>query len=266
VARYLRDERIRNLSISAESLSQLAAVFADRASVANADVPQEETAQIAFWHYVIRFDNKGYRVFSLPDLLKHFHLANKVERVVFTLENIVSVQTNRNSGPYIELRLDTGDPNLCMITVTADDQDWVDASMSAVRDVLLKCKNRNGWVRTTWTAFVVQLLGLITGFILSLWTAAKIAPMLTVENAFILTFFFVLLIYSNMWLVLNAGIHWLLNKAFPNVIFYRTDKERFHWLLQALVEAIFVAVVLFALSHAYTVLSQIVSGFIRKDG
>ncbi|MEK6771308.1 MAG: membrane domain protein, partial [Pseudomonadota bacterium] len=172
MAHYLRDERVTNLSINADNLAQLSAVFADRADALNAKVPEnDDSGKKAFLTYIIRFDNKGYRVFSLEDLLRYFRLAKEVERVLFTVETGESLRSNRLIGTYLELRVDEKDPNACFLAVTSDDKDWVDASFSAVQDVLIKCKNRNGWARSAWTHFGVQIVGVTFGFILSLWAA-----------------------------------------------------------------------------------------------
>ena len=96
MAHYLRDERVTNLSINADNLAQLSAVFADRADALNAKVPEnDDSGKKAFLTYIIRFDNKGYRVFSLEDLLRYFRLAKEVERVLFTVETGESLRSNR---------------------------------------------------------------------------------------------------------------------------------------------------------------------------
>jgi hypothetical protein len=266
VAHYLRDERITNLSINADNLSQLSVVFVDRACALNAKVPEnDDTGKIAFLTYIIRFDNKGYRVFSREDLLRYFHLAKEVERVLITVETGESLRSNRLSGTYLELRLDEKDPNTCFLTVTSDDKDWVDASFSAVQDILIKCKNRNGWARSALTHFGVQIVGVTLGFILSLWAAAKIAPRLAIENSFIFAFLFVLLIFSNIWNYLNQRVLWVFNSVFPNMKFYRPDKERLHWLMQAIVGGIVFAVVMYTLGQAFSFLSDVLGSFMRKD-
>ena len=104
MAHYLRDERISNISINADSLAQLSAVFADRAVTLNASVPEnDDVSKKAFLTYIIRFDNKGYRVFTLEDLLRYFQLAKEVERVLFTAETGESLRSNRQIGTYLEL-------------------------------------------------------------------------------------------------------------------------------------------------------------------
>ena len=266
MAHYLRDERVTNLSINADNLAQLSAVFADSAEALNAKVPEnDDSGKKAFLTYIIRFDNKGYRVFSLEDLLRYFRLAKEVERVLFTVETGESLRSNRLIGTYLELRVDEKDPNACFLAVTSDDKDWVDASFSAVQDVLIKCKNRNGWARSAWTHFGVQIVGVTFGFILSLWAAAKIAPRLAIENSFIFAFLFVLLIFSNTWTYLNQRVLWVFNSAFPNMKFYRPDKERLHWLMQAIVGGIVFAVVMYILGQAFSFLLDVLGSFMRKD-
>jgi len=266
VAHYLRDERVTNLSINADNLKQLSAVFAERVDTINSKVPEnDDTGKKAFLTYIIRFDNKGYRVFSLEELLRYFGLAKEVERILITLENGESLRSNRQVGTFLELRLDEKDMNTCNITVTSDDKDWVDASFSAVQDVLVKCKNRNGWARSAWTHFGVQIIGVTLGFILSLWAAAKIAPRLAIENSFILAFLFVLLMFSNTWTYLNQRVLSGLNYVFPNIKFYRPDKERLHWLLQAIVGGVVFAIVMYILGQAFTFLIDVLSSLVRKN-
>lgn len=266
MAHFLRDQQITNLSATEDNLAQLSSTFMERAAMLNANVPDDARLDKgAFVTYIIRFDNKGYRVFSLDDLLRYFAEAKTVERVLFTLETGESLRSNRQIGTFMELRLDEREPNSSFLTVTSDDKDWVDASFSAVQDTLAKSRNRNGWVRTAWTVFAVQLIGVTLGFLLSLWAAAKIAPRLAIENALIFSFLFVLLIFSNTWTFINQLILRLMNMAFPNIKFFRRGKERLHWLLQAVVGGIVAAVVLYVFDQSASFVLQILSGVLRKD-
>lgn len=265
MAHFLRDQQIANISITEENLTQLSALFSERLGTLNdslteADLPDRR----AFLTYIIRFDNKGYRVFSIDDLLKYFRLAKSVERILLTLESAESLKSNRVIGTVLELRLDEKDPNSSFLTVTSDDRDWVDASFAAVEEGLAKYKNQNRWVRSAWTAFGVQLVGVTLGFLVSLWAAAEISPKLAVENAFVFAFFFVLLIFSNTWTYLNKLLLRLLNTAFPNIKFIRHDKERLHWLLQAIVGGIVGAAVLYAIGQAAAFLLGMLSTLVRK--
>lgn len=256
---YLRDQQATNISVTESAVSQISAVFIDRAKALNDEVPEDDdSGRRAFISYIIRFDNKGVRVFTLEELLRHFRQAKSVERLIFSVETGQSVQSNRQVGAYLELKLDEKDANGCFFTATADDSDWVDASFSSMQETLAKYKNRNGWVRSSWTAFGVQIVGVTPGFVLSLWAATKLAPRLSIENAFIFSFFFILLIFSNTWTYLNQLILRIVNLAFPNVKFLRSDKERLHWLLQAVIGGIAGAAALFFLNQVFMLFLEMI--------
>lgn len=266
MAHYLRDQQISNISITEDHLVQLSSIFEEREKMLNEIA---ETTKIqddeAILMYIIRFDNKGYRVFTIDELLRYYRQAKSVERVLITVETSKSLRNNRLSGCFMELRLDEKDSQTSFLNVTSDDKDWVDASFSAVQDVLDKYHNRNRWVRTAWTTFGVQLVGVTLGFLLSLWAATKLAPKLAIENAFVFSFLFVLLIFSNTWTYLNQSILRLLNIAFPNIKFFRRDKERLHWLLQAIVGGAVGAAVLYFLSQTGAFILEIIGTLVNKN-
>lgn len=266
MAHFLRDRYVTNLSVDEDSLRQINAVFENRERAINADVPEtDNTGLKAFRNYVIRFDNKGFRVFSVEDLLRYFHQAKEVERVIFTIDTGESLRSGRQMGTFMELRLDEKDPNSCVLTVTSNNGDWVESSFSAVQDVMVKYEKRNGWVRTAWTQFAVQIVGVILGFVLSLWAAMKISPKLAIENSFVITFLFLLLIFSNTWMYLNQKTISLLNGFFPNLKFYRPRKDRVHWLMQAIIGGVALAVMLYILSWLFSYVGNILGSLLKKS-
>ena len=143
MAHFLRDERLENLTITEDSLNQIHQVFETQSlTIPEAANPQPSQTQSFYLMYIIRFDNKGYRMFSFDQLLQYFRQANYVERILFTLESDVSIRTNRNVGSHLELRLDEKDPNLCIVSVTSDNGGWVDKTFCAMDEILSRCKNR----------------------------------------------------------------------------------------------------------------------------
>jgi hypothetical protein len=215
-----------------------------------------------FLSYIIRFDNKGYRVFDLDSLLNYFRQAHYVERIAFTLESVASIRTNRNIGSVMELQLDQRDPNRCLLMVTSDDKDWVDSSFSAVNDVISKCKNINGFARSPWTHLVIQLVGVLLGFVASLWVGTQIAPNLKIENAFLISFLLALLIFSNLWAYVNLRLQSLVNSTFPNLKLYRPKPDRMHWLMQAIIGGVVVAFTIYLLNLLFSYAGEILGSFI----
>lgn len=257
VAQFLRDEHVANLTINESTLEQVNAVLEVRRASLSPKPNGTPTDQAVFLTYIIRFDNKGYRVFSLPKLLEYFHQAKYVERIIATLETSQSLQSSRMAGTYLELRLDEKDPNNCSISVTSDNGDWVDSSFSAIKEVLSKCGNKSAWARSAWTLLGIQITGVTFGFLISLWAALRISPHLAIENSFLISFIFVLLVFSNTWTHINQRLIALVNYTFPNLKFYRPTKDRIHWLLQALIGGIAVAITLFVLNFLFSYFGQI---------
>jgi hypothetical protein len=213
----------------------------------------------------IRFDQKGYRVFDKQRLLALFHQAREVERVVFELVSGDALRSNRLLGSFIDLRLDKHENAVCFLTVSSDDENWVNGSFTDVREALQKYKNRNALIRNPWIELLIQVFGLFIGFIVSLWGAAKIAPHLTIDNAFLISFLLVLLLFSSLWSPIRGLLLRTVNRSFPTFRFYRPNKDRLHWLYQALVGGVVVAATLFLLSKAFSYIGFILGRFMETS-
>jgi hypothetical protein len=266
MAHFLRDQQITNSTVDEDSLRQIAASLENRKQALNAHIPPTDVSgKEGLLSYVIRFDNKGYRLFSIEEVLRYFHQAKEVERIVFNIDTGESLASNRSVGTYLELQLDTKEPNRCYVVVTSNEGDWVDASISAIQDVIVKCKNKNGWVRTAWTQLTVQVIGVALGFILSLWISAKIAPKLAIQNSFVITFLFMLLMFSNVWMFLSQRILFFVNGLFPNINFCRPRKDRMHWLMKTIVGGLALAVGLYAIGWLAFLLGDVLHGLVPKS-
>jgi len=265
MAIYLRDQHIKNVSVDADAISQISKVFAERFTQLQAELKEKDPqGKGAFFTYIIRFDNKGYRVFSLDELMLYFNQARHVERIIFTVESGDSIGSNRNLGAYVELCLDTQEPARCILVSSSDNKDWAEASFAAIHEVLAKFNTRNGLARSQWTGLGVQIFGVAIGFIISLWLAFKIAPYLKIDNPFIIAFLFILLMFSNIWGYLNQTILISIARLFPNIEFVRPAKSRLNWLLQTIVGSTAFALVVYFLDTAFSYLSKMLSGFISS--
>ncbi len=246
-----------------DALTQLNNVFSERFSKLLSILPPGTAdAPAAFFTYVIRFDNKGYRVFSLEELMRYFNQAKVVERVLFTIESKLAISSHRNTGDFLELFLDINEPTRCLLVTSSDNKDWTEASFAAVHEVLSKRKNHNKFARNPWTNLLIQILGVAFGFIISLWLASKVAPNFRIENSLVISLFFILLMFSNIWGYLNQALLQLIAKLFPNIEFIRPAKAGLHWLLQAFVATAAVTVVIYILGIASAFLSKVISEFV----
>lgn len=260
MAFFLRDQQIKNIFLDADALKEINSVFAERYRQLLDDL--KSSGKSVFFTYIIRFDNKGYRVFSIDELLMYFNQARDVARIIYTVESADSLSSSRITGAFLELCLDTKEPARCVLQSTSDTKDWAEASFAAVHEVINKCKTRNGVARSPWANLAVQLFGVVIGFIISLWLAFKVSPNIKVENSFALSFFFIFVIFSNVWTYLNQTLLGLIAKLFPNIEFIRPKKSRINWLMQAVVGSAAFAVVIYALGLASSFLTKFIVGFI----
>lgn len=256
----LRDQQVQNVSFDTEALTQINSIFEERFKQLQIEL-SEKLQPACFMTYIIRFDNKGYRVFSLGELLKYFNQAQDVERVVFAIESADAISSSRNTGAFLELFLDAKDPNRCMLTSTSDNKDWAEASFAAVNELLAKNKNKNYFARNPWTGLFLQLFGLIIVFILSLWLSYKMPSSYKGDSLFIVTFLFGLLVFSNIWSYLNPVLLSFVAKIFPNIDFIRPKKAKIHWLTQAIIGSSTFAVIVFFLDKAFAYISKFLSAF-----
>ena len=193
--------------------------------------------------------------------MRYFKEAKNVERVIFTIQNAKSVLSNKVSGESIELRFDTKDVNNCFLEVQADISEWMDASFTKIKELLSTYKNRNSLVRSSWTPFIVQIFGLLIGFIFSLWAAITISPILSLEHAFVVTFVLAFLVFSNSWTYIYSWILKIIDFYWPNISF--KDKKGFHWLIQALITTAFVALFILIFNKLFIYIGKLLESILK---
>lgn len=264
MSQFLRDEQIENVTIDRQAIGELVAAFVARGQLLPEFNPPEGQAADVFLYFTIRFDQKGYRVHNSDDLLKHFDEASEVERIIFELRTGESIKTNDVAGSMLKLHLDTHKDVACFLTANADDENWMNGSFSAVKDVLARYKNHYGLVRNAWVNTLIQLFGLLVGFFVSLWAASRIAPSLTIQNAFLISFLLVLLIFSSLWTPINQKLIATVQGFFPDIKFYRPRKDTINVILQGVVIAIVAAFSLWLLNEAFKYVGRLLGAFVGK--
>lgn len=232
---YLRDKHIQSVEIDEARLRQLVGLFEGFHGTKKAGLTPEQATEQWFLSHIIRFDEKGYRVFSMAELIDLFNQGRAVERVVIALDSKESLRSNRQIGTWAELKLDAFAPANSWCTVTSDIKGDVDAAFAAIDDALKASKSWSGVVRSAPARLAIQLVGVILFFVISLWGGSFIASRLAIQNAFPIAFLFVFVLFSNAWTFLHPGLLRQIDKLFPNVYFKRPNRERWTWLWQALV-------------------------------
>ncbi|KIP77475.1 hypothetical protein SN13_23465 [Vibrio alginolyticus] len=239
----MRDQHIKNVSVNEELLQQIDDFLSDRERSTNEVLEEKGAVQEDFLllNYVIRFDNRGYKLSKFSDVKKYYSQASKVERIVYTLESNRAVFSNKQQGTSIELRFDSNDPNNTYLQISSDDGDLVDSVFCGLLEIVKKYQNHNGKIRNAWTQLLIQILGVGLGFVASLLITLKVYPFVKIENAFVITFLFTFLIFSNAWGYINQQLLNLVNRLFPNIRFIRAGRYRWTWVWQSLVGGLIVA-------------------------
>lgn len=254
VSKFLRDRFISNLSLNPERLMAISEILVALAETANQNVSVDDPQRVTT-NYVIRFDNKGFVVDDFQTVLIYHNGAKRTERITFLLQSEASRLSNAQTGKLVELRLDALSTNNCSLSVQDDDAAWTDAAYCRIDEELRKYGNRHYLVRNAWTTFFVQILGVLAGVFLSLWAALRISPKLSIDYAFVVSFVFALLVFSNIWTYLNQRILDFFDFIFPNISF--KESRGLHWLGRALISAVFIAAAFFALDALFGVIGRI---------
>lgn len=264
LANYLRDEHLENFSVTEQTLEQINDFLTEREVSTNENLKEggTEDDQLLLLNYIIRFDNRGYKATEFSELQKYYNQANSVERIIFTLDSNLSAKTNRLYGSYFEIKIDAKEPKNTYIQVSSDDRDAVDSVFCGLFEIINKGKNKNWLVRNTWSQLIVQILGVVFGFALSLIAGLKASPHINIENSFVITFLFSFLIFSNTWGFLNQQILRFLEYSFPNVRFSRQGKSSLNWLAQTLVGGVFVAITLLILGNVFSWVGSLLGQYI----
>lgn len=264
MARYLRDQQLQNITVSVELIEQIANEIMRRSRTMPEYEPVDEDGDHdVFIIFTIRFDQKGYKVFTPEELIEYFNQASKVERIIFQIESGKSLSSNKAIGGYLDIRLDNLQSSF--LTVSSDNETWMDGAFAGINEIFEKHRNKNSFIRNTWVELLIQLFGVLIGFSLSLWGASKITPYITIENSFLISFLLLLLIFSNLWSQIGIRLKSLLNYTFPNIKFYRAAKDHLHWLYQAIVGGLVLAGALFLLNGMFTFVGKMLGAFVGTN-
>jgi len=223
---FISDVMVKNLVMNDDAIRELHDVFLRRVNAHNektSDVERKLTPT-----YIVRFDNRGYRSFSVDEAWAYFKNADKVERLVLRADCPAGISTHQLEGEQLEVRLDADHQSISHIIVGGESRDWVETTFAALEVALNRNKSlATSIFRTEWMALVVQLIGVFFGLLLCLWLATLSAPYLTtVEYPRALSFAFWFLVYSNLWGYIQHRAIAAISVLFPNV---RFSREGGHW-------------------------------------
>ena len=237
----LRDENLRNITVSEIALKEIDDKL--RVTVLEANNATSDENKKLWISYIIRFDKKGRSFLNFENAMECYKTARNIERFIFTVECYQSFQ-NRLFGKSVDIRFDGYDINYCRLAVQGDDTNWVDNLYPSLIDIIKKYKNYHFIIRTSTTPFLVQIVGVLLGILLSIKGAHWLSPRLKTEYAIPFSFVIVFLLFSNIWTYLYAALLRGIDKVWPNIIF--KEKQNIlliilKWMMNIMLGFIFLA-------------------------
>ena len=211
--------------------------------------------------YIIRFDNKGYRCYDFNSVRKHFQEAKNIQWLECFCDTLEFYRTNNSSGKSIHISIQTIENPRCYLCVQDDNDEWVEAIFSKMKEHLTLYKNKN-WIFNNWlTPFIIQILGVVMVLFFGLWGSINLSPLLKMENAFAFTFIISFLFFSNIWTFIYMPILKFMNYVFPVISF--KEKNNPHWIIQTIIGAIIVGILLYNLSLLTTYFGQLLQSILK---
>lgn len=266
---YLRDQPVRYLNLNVERLRELNGVLEELARRHNVAPPPAvvagDMADTVRLSYVIRFDEKGYRLDNFEQVIAHLNSSKSTERIIFQLASDRSTYTNRLRGTAVDLQLYANDSSKCWLTVQCDhDQMWTEAAFGVINETLEKFGNRSYFVLNRWTPIVLQLLGVMGGFVLSLWSTEALSGYLKLDTSAASTIVFLatLVIFSNIWGFMMQPLLKGLAHVFPFIRF--KDANSLHWIYQTAVGGIIGAIALFLVSDVFSGIHKLITAVLKS--
>ncbi len=263
MSQYLRDSRLTNLTIGEEELRKINSDLVSMQEAVNGSINIKENSKLEnkllIRSYIIRFDSRGYKVFSFEEVIQYFQDAKKIDQFVFILDSLESMQ--RIVGKHIEIRFYANDPANSQLIVQDDDKNWVDMSFPRLQERVCKYKNSHFIVRNIVSPHFIQLCGVVFGILGSFLLANKISTKLSIENAFAFSFIVLLLLFSNIWGPIYAGILALINYLWPNVAF--KARKSAHWVVQLLVGSIVIFLLGILINNSFQYVSNSIKAILK---
>lgn len=259
MANYSRRKLIDSLSISSGTLSELCDAFDN--SFNNLKNRYSNNNLIFLVEYAIVFDGEERRCNKSSDLISIYNRAKKVESISLS---IASKNEQKEFVDYMSLFLDSKNNSRCLFSAYSDIHDWLDSCWFITSNIISKHRNKNYLIRTEFTNFLIQIVMVVFGFVLSLWAASKIEKNIAIDNSFEFSFLFIFIVFSNVWTYASRIILFILNFLFPNIKFFCGGKDDFHWTVKLLITTIVGAVFLYFANACVSFVSEIFSSMINN--
>ena len=180
---YLKDSFIRYLTIDTDALDS---INGDLQAIVNETSSLAENEPLESNLYTLRYDGMGIVRKDYTEIKRCFETGKTIDRVNFDFSSHKNISESK--GKRIRILLDAADELNCYLSVSDDDEKWVDNVFKRLSTRLAQYKNHNGISRNPFTELFIQLFGVIAGFSFCIIAASLFSPTLKVQHSFFVLF------------------------------------------------------------------------------
>ena len=252
---YLRDTALKNLLITEERLTELHTLLDEIVTDANRGLDQNDQTRVEL-NYILRFDYKGFILHNLPDVIRLFKRARKVQKL------IIAINTKGNAalpliGPfgipyiypgkciYLQLARDEASyaqgPNFerqmqntpSYLLVTDNNNGWTEGCFSRIKENLDIYKSRSSLViRAPWFPVALNLVIGILTFTIALLGTLRLSDYFSASSAPAAIFVLLLIVINPILSSLHKPLLRLVDHFYPNIAFRELQA---HWVIQGII-------------------------------
>jgi len=259
---FLRDELPSNLVLNEESLKRINMDIAEIANSYNSATKGDEPRDRHLdQFYIIRFDNRGFKLYNFDEVIRHFSDADRVERFIFYLESPEATKSNKIVGKSLEIRFDALNPANCYLGVTDDDCNWVDSTFTKLQERIGKYGNIYARIaRKRVISFVIQIIGVAVGFLLSFFLADLISTRLAIQSSLWFAFILVFLLFSNSWTFVYPLVLKIRDFYYPNISF---KKQKGGGFIKEIIGALIITIIISTIIGLFWYIIDNIGEFIK---
>jgi hypothetical protein len=242
---FLRDQGILFLTIQEVDLELINSDLQEVLAKSNS------AGDPAVLSYLLRYDGLGIIRTGFEEIKRSFGIAKNIDRVIFQL---------KSRSKSVEVKIDKGDRNNCLLVVSDNDEAWVDSTFRRLSSRIKQFQNRNGFMHSLPVEFAIQISGVLVGFALCLIVAQSISSCLNFRYSFFVAFVGLFLLFSNVWTYVLILLGRLRIFLWPFISF---KKKPLGLIGQTVIATIVAAALTFLGQTSWRILTRV--GFVVQD-
>ena len=252
---YLRDISLKNLLITEDRLTELHTLLCEIVDDTNHVLAPDDVNRLEL-NYILRFDNKGFVLRNITDVIRHFKHARKVQKLIIAistkanaaLPNIgpfrapfdhhgkcIFIQLTRDNETFVQGQSFERQINNIpsYLLVTDDNSGWTEGTFSRIKERLDYCKSTSSMlIRAPWFPVTLRIILGVIAFTIALLGTLRLSDYFSSSAALAAIFILIFIVLNPVLTALYNPLMVLTDYFYPNVAF---RELRAHWIIQGII-------------------------------